>query len=484
MRFSLYHKLAIVLLALFLVVTGLFFAITLYSTRLSTEEVDQKVNRGLAATIAREKPVMGNGWIDWKMLDSVFDALMAVNPTIEIYLLNEKGEIIAFSAPPGKVKRKTVSLGPIQRFLRGDRLPIRGDDPRDATRQKIFSVARIRDNNYLYVILGGEHYDSVVMQLRSSYILQQSAVAAVAGVLFAFAAGLLLFAAMTRRLRRLAGAMESFKRSDFTGEPLLDTGAAKGGPGDEVDVLATTFEEMANRIVLQVKQLKEVDLHRRELMANVSHDLRTPLASLRGYVDTLLLKEGQLSAQEQRRFLEIASRHSERLGRLVDELFELSKLDAQVTPLRAEPFSMPELVQDVVQKFQLRAEGAGVLLSADFPRDLPAAGQIVEGDIGLMERVLENLIENAIRYTPSGGSVTVALIPENGKLTVRVTDTGRGIAEESLPHIFERFYRGEETGGGGAGLGLAIARRILELHGATLQAQSRVNAGTTFSFAV
>jgi signal transduction histidine kinase len=196
------------------------------------------------------------------------------------------------------------------------------------------------------------------------------------------------------------------------------------------------------------------------------------------------LKEGQLSAEEQRRFLEIASRHSERLGRLVDELFELSKLDAQVTPLRAEPFSMPELVQDVVQKFELRAEGAGVRLAADFRPDLPAAGQIVEGDIGLMERVLENLIENAIRYTPAGGSVTVALIPEDGKLTVRVTDTGHGIAEESLPHIFDRFYRGEEAGGGGAGLGLAIARRILELHGATLQAQSRVNAGTTFSFAV
>ena len=115
------------------------------------------------------------------MLDSVFDALMAVNPTIEIYLLDSNGRIIAFSAPPGKVKRREVSLAPIRRFLAGQRLPIRGDDPRDATRQKIFSVARLHDNHYLYVILGGEHYDSVVAQLRGSYILQQSAVAAIAG---------------------------------------------------------------------------------------------------------------------------------------------------------------------------------------------------------------------------------------------------------------------------------------------------------------
>src|SRR5207244_9241097 len=131
----------------------------------------------------------------------------------------------------------------------------------------------------------------------------------------------------------------------------------RAGSHAGVGILAPTFEGMASRMVLQVKQLKEVDLHRRELVANVSHDLRTPLSSLRGYVDTLLLKEGQLSAEEQRRFLEIASRHSERLGKLIEELFELAKLDSQVTPIRVEPFSMPELVQDVVQKFQLRAEG-------------------------------------------------------------------------------------------------------------------------------
>jgi signal transduction histidine kinase len=273
-----------------------------------------------------------------------------------------------------------------------------------------------------------------------------------------------LFGAMTRRLRNLAKAVESN----------ADVKLPVNGSGDEVDRLAHAFER-------QVQMLKEVDLHRRELVANVSHDLRTPLASLQGYIETLLLKEGQLTAEEQRRFLEIASKHSERLGKLVDELFELAKLDAKVTPLHVEPFSMAELVQDVVQKFQLRAEQAGVRLGAQFDPALP----LVMGDIALMERVLENLIENAIRYTPAGGSVTVSLMPQDGKLAVRVSDTGTGIAEEKLPFIFDRFWRGEEsTPRGGAGLGLAIAKRILELHGASLVAQSQRNAGTTFSFAV
>jgi signal transduction histidine kinase len=463
MRKSLYAKLAVVLLGIFLVAAAMNVALTIHTSRLYDEEATQRLNRGLAATIARERPVIRHGTIDWKMLNNVFDSLMAVNPSIEIYLLDPNGKIRAYSAPPGKVKRQSVALGPIQDFLSGKRFPIRGDDPRDADRRKIFSVTRM-DDGYLYVILAGEQHDSVMSHIRASWILQQSVMLAVAALLFALAAGLLLFGAMTRRLRNLARAVES--NSDMR--------LPVNGSGDEVDRLAHAFER-------QVQLLKEVDLHRRELVANVSHDLRTPLASLQGYIETLLLKEGQLTAEEQRRFLEIASKHSERLGKLVDELFELAKLDAKVTPLHVEPFSMAELVQDVVQKFQLRAEQAGVTLAADFDPALP----LVQGDIALMERVLENLIENAIRYTPADGSVTVSLRPQDGKLVVRVIDTGTGIAEESLPFIFDRFWRGEaSTPRGGAGLGLAIAKRILELHGASLVAQSARNVGTTFSFAV
>ena len=475
---TLYAKLALVLLALFCVMTAAYLGLTMMTTRLYMDEATQRLNRSLAANLAREKPVVRDGRLDRRMLDQVFDALMAVNPNIEIYLLDARGGIVAFSAPPGKVKRRSVGLGPVQRFLAGDRLPIRGDDPRDPAGRKIFSAAKLDETHYLYVILGGEDSDSAMAQLRRSYILQQSLAVAVAAVVFALAAALVIFAAMTRRVRRLAAAMEAFKRSDFAGQVRVPP--HRPDSGDEIDRLTTTFDEMAQRIVLQVKKLTEVDLLRRELVANVSHDLRTPLASLQGYLDTLLLKEGQLTAEEQRRFLEIASRQSERLGKLVAELFELARLDSQVTPIRVEPFSMAELVQDVVQKFELRAKQGSVTLDAQLGDDLP----LVMGDIALMERVLENLIENAIRYTPPGGRVRVSLAPEHGRLVVRVSDTGAGIEEASLPHIFDRFWRGDDAAsrGSGAGLGLAIAKRILEMHGTTLSAESRVNVGTTFAF--
>jgi len=132
----------------------------------------------------------------------------------------------------------------------------------------------------------------------------------------------------------------------------------------------------------------------------------------------------------------------------------------------------------VVMKFQLRARQANVLLDAEVSPGVP----LVSGDIALMERVLENLIDNAIRHTPAGGHVSVSIVAESGKLTVRVSDTGTGIAEENLPYIFDRFFKGDTHRDGGAGLGLAIAKRILELHGSSLHAQSKVNVGTTFAF--
>jgi signal transduction histidine kinase len=238
---------------------------------------------------------------------------------------------------------------------------------------------------------------------------------------------------------------------------------------------------MADLIRQQVHQLEETDQLRRELVANVSHDLRTPVTSLQGYLETLLLKEGTLSSQERQRYLEIATAQSKRLGDLIAELFELAKLNSQEMKPRIESFSLSELVQDVVQKFRLAVEAKQMTLQATLGEDLP----FVSADIGLIERVLENLIENALRYTPQGGRITVILSRMGEKIMTRVTDTGCGILPEDLPHVFDRYYqvgKKHQSHDKGAGLGLAITKRILELHGSAIEIQSAVNQGTTFAF--
>jgi two-component system OmpR family sensor kinase len=283
-------------------------------------------------------------------------------------------------------------------------------------------------------------------------------------VVFALLAGLLLFAVLTRRLRRLTRAVEDFQLAGFSGA--LPPGS---NSGDEIDRLTSSINAMAERIAKQVQRLQDIDTQRRELVANVSHDLRTPLASLQGYLETLRLKSDELGREEQLHYLEVAHRHCLHLGRLVEELFDLARLDANEVQPVLEPFSLPELVQDLVHKFELRAAQREVSLQASYDADLP----FVMGDIALIERVMDNLIENALRHTPVGGTVTVAVQHVGATLAVQVIDTGSGIAAEDLPYIFERFYQSDKMRTrGGAGLGLAIARRIVELHGRNISAAS------------
>ncbi len=482
---SLYSKLAAVLTGLFCLVGLAIIIVTLFSTDMYQQEVNQRLNRRLAEQIVAEKLLMQENRVNQEALADIFHMLMVINPSIEVYLLDPRGAILAFSAAPGKVKRTHVDLGPIRDMLEKDvTIPVRGDDPRDPGGKKVFTVARIpeqgRLQGYLYVILGGETYDSVVQKLKASYILQLSAWMIFASLLFALIAGLVLFASLTGRLKRLANAMDAFRRS--TAHQAMKLPLTKRGHGaDDIDRLGLTFTEMAARIEDQMEQLQRSDAMRRELVANVSHDLRTPLATLQGYIETLLLKDDDLGPEERRSYLEIAIKHCERLSKLVSELLELAKLDSYDIRAAREPFNLSELVQDVVQKFQLMASEKQITLSTRCEKNLP----FVNADIGLIERVLENLLENAVHNTPPGGSVRLILTPQQENVAVQVSDTGHGIPTEELAHIFNRFYqldKSRKSELGHSGLGLAITKKILELHDRSIDVASALDSGTTFSF--
>jgi len=244
--------------------------------------------------------------------------------------------------------------------------------------------------------------------------------------------------------------------------------------------MESTFAAMAERIRSQMSGLKESDRLRRELVANVSHDLRTPLASLRGYLEALTLKEESIGPAERRVCLETASRSAERLSRLTLELFELAKLDAYELTPELEPFSPAELIQDVMLKFQLRARQKGIDISVDIPPDAP----FVNGDIGMIERVLSNLLENALRHTPERDRIKLSVRPNADDCVLMVEDTGAGISSKDLPHVFKRFYRSADGGrlAAGSGLGLAIAQRIVDLHGGKLSVDSEAGIGSVFAF--
>ena len=479
---TLYSRLALTLFILLCLVGVILIQVIGHASTLYQQEVAQKLNRELAAHIVAEQPLIQNRKINRPALDQLFHQLMVINPSIELYLLDEQGAVLAYSAPAGKVKRTQVALEPVREFLDGNaRFPLQGDDPRNPDGRKVFSAARIVNadglQGYLYIVLGSEQYDHVVQMLGDSYILDSALLVLLVALAAALTGGLAVFALQTRRLRVLGAAMRRYAGEDGTGGLTL---RYPGNTQDEVDVLGQQFNTMADKITSQINELRQMDDIRREMVANISHDLRTPLTTMRGYLETLQLKHNELSSEERQQYLQTALSHSQQLGRMVEELFELARLDSCGSVVFSEPFSMCELVQDVTQKFQLRAREKSIQLNASLNPQAPP----VYGDIAMMQRVLENLLENGLRHTPAGGSINIGVDVDSGNIVVQVADTGCGIPAEDVPRIFERFYQQDKyrSGSSSAGLGLAIVKRILELHGSIINVSSAPDRGATFSF--
>ena len=187
-----------------------------------------------------------------------------------------------------------------------------------------------------------------------------------------------------------------------------------------------------------------------------------PSLSCRGYAETLLIKNEALSEEERKKYLHIVLESSEKLSNLITQLFEYSKLEANQIQPNKEPFHLHELANDILQNYQLLAREKGVQLNIDASGQLP----MVFADISLVERVIQNLMDNALKFTPSGGSVTISLKEKEKEVEVRVADTGMGISEKDQSVIFERYRQSSPTDrkSKGAGLGLAIVKKILELH--------------------
>jgi signal transduction histidine kinase len=481
---TLFTKLALALTVLLLGIGLLYSVLSTYLARHYQQEFLQNLNRDLASKLVTERELVSDGVLNQAALKKTFTHYMMVNPSIEIYLLDPDGNILSYSADPGQVKRTKVDMKPVMDFTGGKAFPLLGDDPRSFERNKIFSVAPISiadgSMRYLYVVLRGEEYERVERLFEESFLLQLSGAAVFVSLVIGFFVGLLLFMVLTRRLQSLTQIMQKFSESHFTRHDLYLDG--KCGSGDEIDTLGCHYNDMAEHIREQLDDLKKQDGLRRELVANVSHDLRTPLAALHGYIETLKLKSEQFDPETRAEYLDIALKHSRRLTRLVEELFELAKLDARETQLHCEPFAPAELVQDVIQKFSLSAEANNIKLVMKAQDSLP----FVHADIGLIERVLENLIANAIRHTPADGEITVLLKAKDTEVVIEIQDNGCGIPEAQLQNIFDRFYRVDdmERSNNHAGLGLSIAQHIVTMHGGEIRVVSKPGSGSRFFFAL
>lgn len=478
---SIFWKISAIFLVTLLVLSVVYLYISVYTAEMYFQETGQKLNADLALHIAEENRCFVNGEANKEVLKEIFHNVMVINPSIEVYLLNTEGKILTYFAPNKVIKLDYVPLDPIKEFLRvGTSTFVMGVDPKDEHAMKGFSAAEVYEDSvlrgYIYVILGGEEYENATQFVFGSFMLRLGVRSMAITLIAAAIISLIALALITRNLSKIIHVIRKFKDGDLNARIKL-----KGG--DELAEFADSFNEMADTIVNNIDEMKTMDNLRRELVANVSHDLRTPLATIQGYIETILMKTDSLSDEDKKEYMQTIFASTERLKNLVEELFELSKLEARETVPKPEPFSIAELVQDIQQKNLIIAEPKKIDLSIKFPFDLP----LVYADIGMMEKVLQNLLDNAIKFTPEGGNITISLTPEKQDILITVADTGAGISSEDLPHIFDRYQKAERINmqdNVGLGLGLAIVKKILEVHNISIGVKSSEDEGTAFSFKI
>ncbi len=235
-------------------------------------------------------------------------------------------------------------------------------------------------------------------------------------------------------------------------------------------------------VLHDISELRRLERVRRDFVANVTHEFKTPLTAIQGFAETLLA--GALDDRQNRqRFLEIIRDHARRLARLTDDLLKLSLIEAGKLELEVQPVSVAELIDSCVETTRLKAEQKQLTLRAERSDELPA----VRGDRSRLAEVLQNLLDNAVQYTPAGGRVTLSAQAVDGNVVISVSDTGIGIPQAEQERIFERFYRVDAARSrevGGTGLGLAIARHIVEAHGGRIWVESAVGRGSDFHFSI
>ncbi|TMM57388.1 HAMP domain-containing protein [Maribacter algarum] len=480
---KLVKKLWLAFIVLVLMMGISYIGITGYFANKHNQETTQRLNAEVANHVIAEKfqnasPFLEDGSVNKPLFGDLMHDMMAVNRGIEVYLLNEGGEILysVVLDPNDQDATKSVSLGPIDSFIadKGENF-ILGDDPRSPGEQKIFSAAPYSvdgRNGFIYIILAGKRFQEVSSTLMGQYFARLGLGATLLTTIFAALIGLLAIWFLTKNLRVITSTVRRFNEGDLTAR-------IENPDSSDISIFANSFNEMADTITGNIDKMQSVDLLRRELIANVSHDLRTPLAILKGYIETLQIKRESLTEAEKQEYLQITHDNVDKLSKLINQLFEYSKLEAeQVTPVK-EPFSITELSHDLIAKFKVLAEQKQIELQLDNPKE----NNMVFADVSLVERALQNLIENAIKYTEPKGKVTLSLSKKGKNVEINITDTGTGIPVNEQPFIFDRYKQVDESAKKqGSGLGLAIVKKIMELHDTTITVLSKPKEGSSFIF--
>lgn len=484
MKLSIYQKLSASLLITFVFIVIAFLYTSQRIDTTSKDNAEQRLHFQLAEHLVHDNPLLASGKFDEVALENLFHSMMILGQNFEFYILDAEGKILSYSAKPGEVLRRHVDISPIKYFLESTKsLPIYAEDPRGRG-SKIFSASPIYQDKqlkgYLFVIVRSKIYDGIFEQISANGKMQVYGLITLSSIVFLFIILLVSFRYIVAPLQGLTSQVATLKE-DKPKQSLVKL--KHSGKSKEVDELTDVFNQLIAQVNEQVDKLKKVDAERRELFEHLSHDLRTPLASLHGFLETIEIQDDEISSTDRKTYIDRCLKNARQLKRFVDQIFELANLESGQVTTTFEQLPIAELLYDLAEKFSYKANQKQLSIKVDVDDEKI---QTVT-DIAKLERVLSNLIENAIRHTPTHGIITLRVLnmTSSDQILVEVRDTGSGIPEQDLVHLFDPRYRGSkalEDGERHIGLGLTITEKLLKIIGSEISVSNNSDSGAKFSF--
>lgn len=468
---------------LILIIGVVYIYTTFFLLKQFYSQTTQQLNANVATHLVEEKfkndsPFLENGAINKNLFSDLMHDMMAVNRAIEVYLLNEEGGIVysvVLEHNENDKNIESVDLKPIKEFINNKDIYVLGDDPRDKENKKIFSAAYFEKNGqagYIYIVLASQKYQQICDKLFTKFFFDLSVRSTLITMFFAVIVGWISIWFLTGNLRTIIYYVNKFKEGDLSSRI---PNAAKS----DLSILALTYNNMAETIALNIQHINEVNQFRREFIADVAHDLRTPLTAIKGYIETLKIKE-DITIKDRFVFMSIIEKSASHLGKMINELFEYTKFEAKKVEIKKDFFSITDLVFDLEKRYSLLSQKKEIELFVEVVHIIKP----VYADMLLIERAIQNIIENAIKFTPENGEIYIHILNKNNEYALlKIIDTGMGVCKSEQEHILKSYTQlnsiNKDTG---IGLGLSIVKKILELHQTELKISNNKNKGTCFEF--
>jgi signal transduction histidine kinase len=477
-NFTLFRRILILVFTLITVLSFVFILITYLSTLNFYQVSTELLNKDVASHIAKFTSPFEKRGLNKQKADSVFYQAMVISPNVEVYFLDTNGNVMYYHGSPDEIKLSQVPLESIKDYISDSgQKYIKGADPRDPAVPKIFSSAIVRGKSgnlgYIYVILDSKQYRTLTHLLFKS---------SAGGLLFRVFILVLLVAIVVswlyvRRLQQnfqnLIVVLEKFEGGDLKARFPVNSNS-------DLAPVTHAFNKMANMLVQNIEKLKNTEIERKDFTANISHDLRTPLAIARGYAETLYLNSEQnnISSSERDEYLKLITGNIQIVESRVQQLLDLSKIESPALTLNVQPFIFSEIVQEFVHSAQLTASEKGIKIVCINCED----PSWVSADIHLMERVIQNLLDNALKFTTNSGEITIGLVKQHEFLIFEIKNTGNPIPSPLLEWLNNNEMLFPSSRPNTRGLGLIILKTILQLHKFPLKVESIKEVENIFSF--